>query len=100
MYFDKNAQHFQPTLSGTSESYTFVANFVVNIQPANAESTVVVNGVYGRTFKAFMTYSGLNIEDHVTISGTNNTYRVKAVSPYNYGALQHYEAIMTLPEEA
>ena len=91
--------HYQPTLSGTSETYSYVATFRVNIQPANAESTVIVNGVYGRTFKAFTTYSGLNIEDHMSISGTQDTYTVKAVSPFNYGPLQHFEAIITLPEE-
>ena len=99
MITNLTALHYQPTLSGTSETYSYVATFRVNIQPANAESTVIVNGVYGRTFKAFTTYSGLNIEDHMSISGTQDTYRVKAVSPFNYGPLQHFEAIITLPEE-
>lgn len=97
MYLNLTAQHLKPTVSGISETYQYVADFKINIQPANGESTVLVGGVYGRTFTAFMTYSGLDINDQVTVSGTT-PYRVKAIQPYNYAPFYYTEAILTAPE--
>lgn len=85
------------TASGLGQKYTdYIGDFKLNIQPAGPESTVLINGVYGRTFRAFMTYSGLNINDKVVVGA--DEYRVKGIEPYNYGSLEHYEALLTLPE--
>jgi hypothetical protein len=105
MYLNLNASHFTPSgfmtasgITNNAEQYVKVADFKINIQPADGQSTVLVNGLYGRTFNAFMTYSGLNIEDKITISGTTDEYRVRAVKPFNYAPMKHYEVILTLPE--
>ena len=98
MYLDRSARHFKPTVSGITEKYRFVTSFRINIQPATGESTILVGGVYGRTFTAFMTYSGLNIEDRVKVHGEATPFRVKAVQNYNYAPLKYVEAILTLPE--
>jgi hypothetical protein len=98
MYLNCFASHYKPTISGTTETYQHIADFKINIQPATPESTAMVNGVYGRTFIAFMTYSGLNIEDQVTISGVETPYKVKGILPYDYAPMAHYEVILTAPE--
>lgn len=98
MYTNLTATHNRFTISGMREDYQDGPNFRLNIQPATGESIALINGAYGKTFTAFTTYSGLNIGDGLTVSGTNIFYHVKAVRNFDYGVLQHFEATIALPE--
>ena len=99
MFTDKTARHY---ILGSDGAYHLTKTFRINLQPETGESTALIGGVFGQTFRGFTTYSGLNINDTVTISGTTTIsgmrYRVRAVMPYNYGPLRHYEVVVTLPE--
>jgi hypothetical protein len=66
----------------------------INIQPASPELLAVSEGVYGQTYKAFITYSGLQIGDQITVSGTNDKYIVRGIDDWNYGPLPHYEVVL------
>ncbi len=68
----------------------------MNIQPANAETTVLVDGVFGKTFNAFTTSSGIVEGMLVTVSGTSDQYIVRGRQANSNGLLPaHYELIMT-----
>lgn len=103
-YYDRTATHLilKNSTATNSESYQGVQTFRCNIQPANGETSILVNGQYGRTFTGFTTYSGLQVNDAVTISGSTTVSgmfaRVRAVSTYNYGPLQHVEFVVVVPE--
>ena len=82
------------------EAYQTVAglsSLKVNIQPADAETTAISEGSFGKTFKMFAptTASGVVIGDKVTvISGTNSgdAYIVKGKENWNMGGpMPHYE---------
>lgn len=102
MYYGYTAWHFTLQKSGATESYNQVAHFKVAIQPATGESTALINGQYGKTYNAYTTYSGLNIGDILTISGTTtisgSLYHVKAVREWRGTSLPHFEAVITNPE--
>lgn len=103
MYFDRTLFHLTLGAAGATESYRQAAIFKANIQPATAEVTAMVNGIYGQTFTAYTTYSGLAVNEAVMVSGTTTLsgmfYQVKGVQPYNYGPLQHFQVVLTLPEK-
>lgn len=68
----------------------------MNIQPANAETTVLVDGVFGKTFNAFTSCSGIVEGMLVTVSGTSDQYIVRGRQANSNGILPpHYELIMT-----
>jgi hypothetical protein len=102
MYLDRTATHLVLQRSGSSESYREVAVFKVNVQPASGESVALSGGIYGKTFTGYTTYSGLNIGDAVTLSGTTTHsgmfYTVRAVKDYSYSPFPYFEATLILPE--
>lgn len=102
MFTDRTMSHYILQANGTSENYIEAVTFKANVQPAGGESTAMINGTYGQVYTAFTTYSGLQIGDYVTASGTTSisgtSYRVKAVRNFNYGPLPHFEVTITLPE--
>ena len=74
-------------------SADFVAR--MNIQPADSETTVMVDGVFGKTFRAFTTNSGIVEGMKVTVSGISSDYLVKGRQPHDNGILPaHYELIL------
>ena len=87
--------------STDKETYTTFSGFMyggvqasavpINIQPASPELTAISEGETFKTFKAFTTASGVVEGMIVTISGTNDVYRVRGREVYDYGAGQHYE---------
>lgn len=102
MLVDKTFTHYVLKSSGLTERYVAVGTFKGNLQPAGAETTALIGGVFGKSFKLFTTYSGLNLYDAVASSGTTTTsgmfYKINGVEPYNYGPLKHFEVMVNLPE--
>lgn len=100
MYLDKvvSVQRLTPTtLDSDKEQYQAVGNYgaiKMNIQPASAELTAVSEGVFGQTFQAFTTVSGLRIGDRITVSGSNQQFIVKGIQDYYWGPIPHLEVIL------
>lgn len=70
------------------------------IQPAGAEDTAISDGVYGQTFICFTTQSGIKTGDHVTCSGTGETYRVRGIEDWSQIDIEpHYEITLVMLEE-
>lgn len=68
----------------------------LNIQPASAETTVLVDGIFGKTFRAFTSASGVVEGMRLTVSGTNQQYYVRGREVHDNGILPaHYELILT-----
>lgn len=68
----------------------------MNIQPASAETTVLVDGIFGKTFKAFTSSSGVVEGMQCTVSGTGEQYFVRGREVHDNGILpKHYELVMT-----
>lgn len=76
------------------EAYVTISNAKIDIQPASAELTAVAEGVYGQTFRAYTPASGISIGDMLTVSGTNDSFIVKGVDNWNYGAIPHLELVL------
>lgn len=104
MFFDKTA--IVSTLqvnNPVSDQETFVtySGFVINgivaaavklnIQPASPELTAISEGEVFKTYKAFTTVSGIVEGMLLTVSGTNELYRVRGREAFPYGMGQHYE---------
>lgn len=100
MFLDKVASvdRLQPTVADTDkEQYRAVGNYnaiKINIQPATAELTAIAGGVYGQTFRGYVSVSGIRISDRITISGSNDKFIVKGVEDHFYGPLPHLELIL------
>ena len=93
--FNTSIARLSPEASDNDKEKYAVINPLVpmDIQPANAELTVMVEGKYGQTFRAFTTYSGVSIGDRVTVSG-GDVYKVKGIDNWNYGPLPHVELVL------
>lgn len=63
----------------------------INIQPASPELTAISDGIVFKTYKAFTTASGVIEGMLLTVSGTNEVYRVRGRERFDYGQGQHYE---------
>lgn len=86
--------------SGNSDKESYVSNAAltsvpINIQPASPEYTVLVEGVYAQTYKAFVTHSGILNGDQLT-DNNGRVYMVKGIEDWDFPPLPHYE--MTLVE--
>lgn len=67
-----------------------------NIQPSSAETTVLVDGVFGKTFDMFTSASGVVEGMKVTVSGTGAEYFVRGRQVHDNGILpEHYELVLT-----
>lgn len=83
------------------EEYATVAGmqgFAVNVQPANAETVALVNGVFGKTYTIFTKTRGVRDGDRLTVSGswldgqsTNKQLQVMNVGNWDFGPLPHFE---------
>lgn len=100
MFLDKIASvdRLTPTSADTDkEQYQAVGNYGslrINVQPASAELTAVSEGVYGQTFQAFVTVSGVRVGDRITISGSGDKFIVKGVQNQYYGPIPHLELVL------
>jgi|SRR5882672_3354126 len=100
MYLDKIVlvERLTPTNADSDkEQYQTVGNYTnvkMNIQPASAELTAVSEGVFGRTYQAFATVSGMRIGDRVTVSGTNDIFIIKGIQDYYWGPIPHVEIVL------
>lgn len=86
--------------SGNANKESYVANAAlvgvpIHIQPASPEDTVLAEGVFAQTYRAFTTHSGILNGDHLTDS-EGKSYVVKGVENWNFPPLPHFE--MTLAE--
>lgn len=76
------------------EGYSDIAGLQsvrMNIQPASPEQTAISDGVFGQTYRAFLTQSGVLAGDRITVSGTWDVYEVKGVENWNFPPLPHFE---------
>lgn len=100
MYLDKIAavDRLTPTADDADkEGYIAVGNYEaikINVQPASAEVTAVIDGAYGQTFTGFVTVSGIRLSDRITISGSNQKYIVKGIQDNHYGPIPHLELVL------
>ena len=63
----------------------------INIQPASPEQTAIADGVFGQTYRGYLTQSGILDGDHLTVSGNWDTYKVVGVENWNFPPLPHFE---------
>lgn len=70
----------------------------MNIQPASAEDTVLVDGVFAKTSTGFTTHSGISQGDRVTVSGTGTKYVVKGVEDWNFDPIPHFRLLLIQPD--
>ena len=70
----------------------------INIQPATPELTAIAEGEMFKTYRAFVTNSGVVETMRVTVSGTNTKYIVRGREVYDYGSGQHIELTLAKDE--
>lgn len=89
-------------LNASKESYQAVGNMQaigMNIQPAEADLIAVSEGVYGQTFQAFTSVSGIQVGDQITVSGTADVFIVHGVKNQYYGPIPHLELVLFLGDQ-
>lgn len=89
-------------LNSNQESYVAVGNMNavgMNIQPADEALTAVAEGVYGQTYQAFTSVSGILIGDQITVSGTGDVFIVHGVKNEYYGPIPHLEMVLFKGEQ-
>lgn len=104
MYLDKTAFVSKVNTDGPGtgkQSYLTHSGFLmgglptaavrVNIQPATAESTMMAEGEFFKTYTGFTLASGVVESMRLTVSGTNEVYTVKGRERFDYGVAKHYE---------
>ncbi len=108
MFLDKTVfvEMLDPTAADTNkEVYIAFSGFAgpggivssackMNIQPASDQMTALVDGVLGKTFKAFTNASGIDSGMRVTVSGTNQRFIVHGRQNYDYAWLKHSEVVL------
>lgn len=89
---NSNKESYQPNLA--------LQCVKCQLQPASAEDTAISNGVFGQTYIGFTTESGVLTGDHLTVSGTGKTYRVKGIQDWSLPDLSpHFEWTLVDMEE-
>lgn len=92
-------EHLQnSSADNDKEAYSLShSSLQVNIQPADAETTALSEGAFGKTYTMFAptSASGIIMGDKVTVisgSNANDSYIVKGLKNWNLGGpLPHYE---------
>ena len=88
--------------STTKESYvayTPLADVALNVQPATAEDSIVAGGVFGQTFVAFTTVSGILEGDKIVLQQTGESYIVKGRSDWNSPSLSPHTELLLVEFE-
>jgi hypothetical protein len=104
MFFDKYVSVTRLTAvvgntnKGNYQAVSGLQSVLCNIQPQNAENSVLTGGIYGKTFIVFTTTAGIKEGDILTVSGTfiDNTtvskqLRVNGVANWFFPPLPHFE---------
>ena len=100
MFLNQNASvaRLSPNSSDNDkEAYvelTGKTNIPINIQPASDQLIAVSEGVFGQTYVAFTSVSGIEIGDRVTLSGLNKRFIVKGVKDWYYEPIPHLELLL------
>lgn len=98
MFFDKTVAvaRMSPEQSDVdNEEYSTIApNIKINIQPASTDLTAAVEGALGMVFRGFTTYSGIEIGDRITVSGTTKQYIVRGKNDWVQLPIPHVEIIL------
>jgi hypothetical protein len=91
-------------VGGNADQQTFTADpglgaVKLNIQPASPELTVLAEGQFGKTYRAYgsVTSSGIGIGDRLTVSGTGRQYLVRGVEDWNQPPMPHFEFTLVDP---
>lgn len=97
-----SVEKFQ-TDAGNSNKESYVVDMSLqavkmNIQPASAEDTVLVDGVFAQTSTAFTTNSGIGAGNQLTVSGTGTKYVVKGVEDWNFDPIPHFRLLLIQPD--
>ena len=80
-----------------TEQYRAVVSLTsipINVQPATAELTALVEGAFGQTYTAFVAVSGILIGDKITVSGYADYYIVRGVRDWFYAPIPHLELVL------
>jgi hypothetical protein len=89
---NSNKESYQPNLA--------LQCVKCQLQPAGAEDTAIAQGVFGQTYIGFTLESGVLSGDHLTVSGTGKTYRVKGIQDWGLPDLSpHIEWTLVSMEE-
>lgn len=98
MFLNQNAKvaRLSPnSINNDKEAYLdIMGNIPINVQPASPELTAVSDGVYGQTYEAYTTVSGIEIGDRITLSGTSKNFVVKGIRDWYYDPIPHLELIL------
>jgi len=76
-----------------------LASVKIEIQPASPAETAITEGVYGQTYLAFTTESGLLVGDRVTVSGTGEIYKIKGIEDWSMDPVAHFELTLVKFDE-
>lgn len=70
-------------------------NVKMNIQPASPEETVLVDGTWAQTSKAYTTCSGLLYADVLTDFNTGKRFNVLGVQDWSMDDMPYYKLLIT-----
>lgn len=100
MFLNQNAsvaRLSQDPTNSNKEAYAELSNLNnirINIQPASPELTAISQGAFGKTSRAFVSVSGIQIGDRITVSGTSKQYIVNGVADWMYAPIPHLELVL------
>lgn len=102
MFFDRvaNIWRLQTDSDNTSKeayvAYAPLQDVAINIQPSSPEDTVVAGGVFGQSYIAFTTYSGILEGDKVVVEQTGEVLMVKGKTNWmSPDGIPHIELLLT-----
>lgn len=70
-----------------------------NIQPASPEFTAISDGAFAKTSVCFVTRSGIQDGDRVTISGTSRVFTVRGVENWQQPPIPHDRLVLAEKED-
>jgi len=77
-------------------AYTPLQDIAINIQPAQAEDTVIAGGVFGQSYVCFTTYSGILEGDKMVVQQTGEVLIVKGKQNWmSPDGIPHIELLLT-----
>ena len=77
-----------------------LASVRCQIQPASPEQVALADGIFGQTYACFTTVSGILTGDKVTVSGTNEVYKVRGIEDWSLiEGIPHFEIVIVKAEE-
>ena len=80
-------------------AYAPLADVPLNVQPGSAEDAIVAGGVFGQTFVAFTTASGILEGDKLVLQQTGETYIVKGKSNWQSPDLSPHTELLLVEFE-